>query len=117
MDERLKRAEELEEEAERLRQDAKVNPPKVERITYLIETAPGEYSVGCRDEPQVGDYPYNGPCARVEASMDWLFICTDNYEGNAMLNIEALPKLIEALQRLETHLKSPDIKKGERADG
>ena len=35
---------------------------------------------------------------------DWVHVCTDVYEGHAMINREALPLLIEALQRLEAHI-------------
>jgi uncharacterized protein (UPF0335 family) len=106
VDDRLKRAEELEAEAAALRKDVKENPPEVKRVAFLIEDAPGEYRVGARDEPQVGDYPYSGPCAQVSGDETWVYVCTDDYEGNAMINREALPQLIEALQRLEDHLRS-----------
>ncbi len=43
---------------------------------------------------------YYGPCARVSVDDDWVTICTDDYEGNAVLNIEALPFLIRALKKL-----------------
>lgn len=111
MDERLARASELEAEAERLRQDAADNPPAVVRTPYLIEDKPGEYRVGSKDVPQVGDYPYNGPCAHVYADGSFAYVVTDDYEGVAMINREALPLLIEALQRLEAHLQKSDVSK------
>lgn len=105
-DERLKRAEELEAEAQKLRKDYEENPPKAVRTAYLKEHEPGNYQVGCRDEPQVGSYPYNGPSANIYGDENFVHVNTCDYEGNAMINREALPKLIEALQRLEAHLKS-----------
>jgi hypothetical protein len=41
-----------------------------------------------------------GPVAQVYADKDWVWIVTDSYEGSVMLNIEALPLLIEALRKL-----------------
>lgn len=105
-DDRLKRAAELEAEAAKLRADYETNPPEVQRITYLIENEPGNYSVGCRAEPQIGPYPYRGPCANVYAKDGRFYVNTDDYEGNAMLNIETLPKLIEALQKLQAHIET-----------
>jgi hypothetical protein len=106
IDERLKRAAELEAEAEALRKEAEENPPEVHRVPYLIEDEPGKYRVGAKDEPEVGDYPYHGPCAQIYGDEAWVYVNTDDYEGVAMINREALPQLIEALQRLEAHLKS-----------
>jgi hypothetical protein len=34
----------------------------------------------------------------------WINICTDDYEGHAMLHIEALPLLIAALQEVEAEI-------------
>ena len=104
-DDRLLKAEKLEQEARLLRADYKSNPPEVVRTPYLIKNSPGDYSVGCRDEPQTGDHPYIGPCANVCGNADWVHICTDNLEGNAMIDRQALPLLIEALQALEAHLQ------------
>jgi hypothetical protein len=104
MDERLERAASLEAEAAALRVSYKINPPVAVRTPYLIEDGPGKFRVGASDEPQVGDYPYNGPCAEVYGDDSWVCIVTDNYEGHAMLNREALPRLIEALTKLEKHL-------------
>ena len=44
---------------------------------------------------------YKGPVADVYTKDKWLFIVTDPYEGAAMLNIEALPKLRSALAKLD----------------
>jgi hypothetical protein len=107
MDERLTRAAALEAEAERLREDYADNPPTVVCQPYLIEDNPGEYRVGAK----VGDYPYNGPCASVYADGSFVYVNTDDYEGLAMLNLEALPQLIEALQRLSVHLQTSGSQK------
>ena len=38
--------------------------------------------------------------AEISADKTWVYIVTDPYEGSVMLNIEALPNLIAALQAL-----------------
>lgn len=53
-----------------------------------------DFLVGATD----GDY--RGPVAEVSADATWLHICTDSYEGHAMLNIEALPYLQRALREI-----------------
>jgi hypothetical protein len=117
VDERLKRAAELQSEAEALRKDVEDNPPQVKRVTYLIEDGPGVYRVGAKDEPEVGDYPYHGPCAHVWADESFFYVSTDDYEGTAMINREALPQLIEALQRLQAHLnQTAQDREGEKAE-
>jgi hypothetical protein len=47
------------------------------------------------------EYPYHGPVARVSCDDKWLVICTDDHEGYAMLNVEALPFLRRALGYLD----------------
>lgn len=116
MDPRLARAQELEAEAERLRDEAANDPPATVRTPYLIERAPGDYLVGARDEPQVGEYPYNGPCAQVYAGDGFVYVITDDHEGVAMINREALPKLIEALQRLQVHLHGERFQETDEAE-
>jgi hypothetical protein len=106
VDNRLKRAAELEAEAALLREEYKNNPPVAVRTPYLIEDDPGRFRVGSKDEPQIGDYPYSGPCAHVYGDENWVYVETDSYEGCAMINREALPMLIEALTRLEAHLNA-----------
>lgn len=108
IDDRLARADALEAEAAALRKEARENPPEVRRVPYLIEDRPGEYRVGCKDEPEVGGYPYVGPCASVYADKSFVYISTDPYDGTAMINLEALPLLIESLRKLEAHIKSSD---------
>src|SRR6185312_16162754 len=46
------------------------------------------------------DCDYYGPSVDVYRNDMFVFVSTDQYEGTAMFNIEALPQLIEALQRL-----------------
>jgi hypothetical protein len=43
---------------------------------------------------------YRGPTAQITWDKDWLHIVTDDYEGNAMVNIETLPALRRALARV-----------------
>lgn len=50
------------------------------------------------------DDPYHGPVARVSYDKTWLNIVTDDYEGAAMLNIEALPYLRRALSRIASEI-------------
>jgi len=68
-----------------------------------IRESDGTIMVGAERKPDKsvdGDTGYSGPCARITFDRDWLYICTDDYEGNAMLNIEALPNLRRALARV-----------------
>jgi hypothetical protein len=60
------------------------------------------FLVGAEDK----ETDYSGPAARVTADGSWLHIVTDDYEGNAMLNIEALPYLRRALAKLEKARKT-----------
>lgn len=60
---------------------------------------PDEWLIGAKD----GDYA--GPAARVYYDENWLHINTDDYEGNAMLNIEALPALRRALAQISKEIK------------
>ncbi len=73
---------------------------------FLLEDEPGKYRVWVEGERKGPERQYIGPVAEIEASADrsWVYVTTDRYEGHAMINREALPKLIEALQRLEKHL-------------
>ena len=80
---------------------------------------PGVYKAFLRDDPQndqilvgymekdqSGPWPYNGPTARISFDENWLNICTDDYEGNAAINIEALPQLQKALRMVAKRLKA-----------
>jgi len=69
-------------------------------IPFLTENTEGSFLVGTKD----GDY--TGPVAQIYYDKQWLFVETDPYEGQAMLHIEALPKLIEALQKISEILES-----------
>jgi hypothetical protein len=60
------------------------------------------YLVGAQDK----DKDYSGPVADVYRDKHWLFIVTDSYEGTAMLNIEALPALLMALNEISKNLKA-----------
>jgi hypothetical protein len=61
----------------------------------FIRGEPGQkqFGVGCHDKAT----DYHGPFAFITFDKDWLWISTDDYEGTAMLNIEALPMLRRAL--------------------
>jgi hypothetical protein len=63
------------------------------------------------------DRPYHGPTARVTWDDTWLNICTDDYEGNAMINIEALPHLRRALAYISRSIKAKSSADGEQARG
>jgi aminoglycoside phosphotransferase len=63
---------------------------------FVNGDATGTQFVGASDKKS----GYSGPVAQVYADKDWLWIVTDDYEGVAMLNIEALPHLRRALTRL-----------------
>lgn len=53
--------------------------------------------------------PYLGPRADITWDDTWVNICTDPYEGNAMLNIEAVPHLRRALAKIARQ-KSASVK-------
>lgn len=63
---------------------------------YLKRTDNG-YLVGAID----ADSDYVGPEAEIMGDDVWLHITTCPYEGAAMINIEALPFLIEALLEIQ----------------
>lgn len=65
------------------------------RHGYLEVRDDGVQLVGARE-----DDDYMGPAARVSHDDTWLHVTTDDYEGAAMLNIEALPYLILALSNI-----------------
>jgi hypothetical protein len=68
----------------------------------FIEYGDDVIYVGTRDNEST----YEGPTARVDYDKDWLNITTDDYEGHAMLNIEALPHLRRALARVARELRA-----------
>ena len=62
---------------------------------------------------------YTGPTAEVytltyprDAKPTWVIISTDDYEGHAMLNIEALPKLRQALAKLAKAIEARSAETG-----
>lgn len=60
------------------------------------------FVVGAKDESPdpSNEWPYTGPTAEIYVDNGFVHICTDAYEGNAMLNIESLPFLINALSEI-----------------
>ena len=48
---------------------------------------------------------YHGPTAHITYDKDFFYISTDDYEGTAMLNIEALPYLRRALAKIAKAIK------------
>jgi hypothetical protein len=70
---------------------------------YLIERVErGQtiFLVGAKDENE-----YEGPRAKIDWDNTWLNITTDEYEGHAMLNIEALEPLREALAKISLAIR------------
>ena len=61
-------------------------------------------SMAVWSESKVTDYV--GPTAQISWDKDWLYICTDDYEGNAMINISTLPVLRRALARVAKTIAS-----------
>jgi hypothetical protein len=66
--------------------------------TEIVENGPLEFRVSAFYEDQ------GGTSANVIADSDWIKIITDDYEGCAMLHIEALPLLIESLSKIQHRL-------------
>lgn len=62
----------------------------------FLKECPTGWLVGVRDK----ETDYSGPVAEISFDEAWFYICTDEHEGNAMINIEALPALRRALARL-----------------
>jgi hypothetical protein len=71
----------------------------------FIRADKADFLVGASCPEKPGEYTYQGPVARVSYDKDWLYICTDDYEGNAMLDIEALPYLRRALAQIAKRTK------------
>lgn len=69
-------------------------------LTPFLEERDSDILVGARNEAT----DYIGPYARIYIDRGWLMIVTDDHEGAAMLNVEALPLVIEALQKLQAKL-------------
>ena len=84
--------------------------PDTGRIPYLIEDEPGQYRVGTKIEVPFREDPYIGPCAHVYVDYDYLHISSDDYDGHATIRIEALPMMIEALQKLQTFMANKMLK-------
>lgn len=77
---------------------------------YLIERVDrgkSIYLVGAKDETDPAN-KYDGPCAQVTWDGAWLHIITDDYEGHAMLNIEAIEPLRKALAMISRKIKTPN---------
>lgn len=70
-----------------------------------IERGKPMYLVGAKDTMDTV-HKYEGPVAEVTWDDSWLYICTDKYEGHAMLNIEALEPLRKALGKVSRKIKS-----------
>ena len=77
---------------------------------FLIEDQPGQYRVGTKIEGPFGEDPYSGPVVLVYAENSYLHVCSDDYEGRARVFIEALPMMIEALQKLMTFMADKRMK-------
>lgn len=65
-------------------------------IGFVRDGGDGELLVGAEDKSR----NYCGPVARVYVRDGFLWIVTDDHEGVAMINEEALPSLQEALRQL-----------------
>lgn len=76
--------------------------PKRQAHAYLEGDAATLQCVGYIGAQSTDDETgtYWGPIARVSFDKDWLYIVTDDYEGSAMINIQALGKLRLALARI-----------------
>lgn len=68
----------------------------------FIKAHGNDFLVGARDKPS----NYEGPVARVSHDDTWLRIVTDENEGSAMINIEALPFLRRALAKIAKERKA-----------
>lgn len=68
--------------------------------SFIEPRKEGGFLVGYSEDRDYGRY--NGPTAEVFIRDEWLYIITDAYEGVAMINVQALPKLRLALYRLST---------------
>ncbi len=64
----------------------------------FLDCSGPELRVGTMDPANPSEFW--APQARVRVEGPWLHIITDDYEGHVILEIEALPFLIEALQLL-----------------
>lgn len=65
-----------------------------------FERRKDDWLVGAKRKATAELDEYIGLQARVSYDKDWLHIVTDEYEGAAMLNIEALPALRRALSQI-----------------
>lgn len=72
-------------------------------VAHIKEDKPGHFRIWSESAETRPDR-YVGPVADVYGDQEWVCVVTDKYEGYAMVNRTTLPKLIEALTRLEAHL-------------
>ena len=66
-----------------------------------MRTINGDTYVGAEDTEK----RYSGPAAKVYREDHWIRIVADPYDNTLMLNIEALPFLIKALQKIQRGVK------------
>lgn len=76
-----------------------------------------DWLVGANSKKQADGYQYLGPAARVSYDKDWLYIVTDDHEGNAMLDIEALSALRRALAQIARERRVAQKAEGSLAGG
>lgn len=66
-----------------------------------MRTINGKVYVGAEDNEK----KYSGPCAEVYREDDWIRVVADKYDNALMLNIETVPFLIKALQKIQRDSK------------
>lgn len=95
---------------------SKLRPETRGYLKKHMERGKPMFLVGAEDLSDKAN-PYRGPVAEITWDDTWLNICTDSYEGNVMLNIEALPYLRRALAQIAKARRLAHVPNGCATDG
>lgn len=74
------------------------------KMKATVEVRKDDILVRCRETGKDGRY--EGPSVKISHNKDWVFLGTDDYDGTAMFNVEALSAVRRALAVAEKQVKA-----------
>lgn len=80
--------------------------PFIRPMKSTVTVRKDDILVRCIEVKGSEPYGYEGPSCSIWHDKDWVYVSTDEHEGTAMLNIEALPALRRALALLAKQIKA-----------